>query len=412
MSNLASSWRAFRARQFFPRQFWLLFWGMLISTTGASMIWPFLMIYASEKLALPLATVTSLITINAAFGLVFAFVAGPITDRMGRKWSMVISLLVNGLAYIGLSQADSLPVFAVLYAVSGAFNPLYRVGADAMMADLVPPERRLDGYSILRIGNNVGVALGPAMGGFIAARSYEIAFFIAAGGMIFYGLLVTFLAKETMPAVDGPKEPFLTTLSGYQKVFRDKPYASFLVAFTLNQMCAAILWLLLGVYVKNNYGILENIYGLIPMTNVLMVIFFQIPVTLVIRRFSLLPTLAVGALFYAIGVGGIALADGFWGFLVCMVIMTIGELIMTPTATTLVANLAPADMRGRYMSLYGLTWGVAAGIGPVIGGFLNDQVGPAAIWIGASIIGASSSAAFILLTKIERNRSVQDPAAP
>jgi MFS family permease len=122
----------------------------------------------------------------------------------------------------------------------------------------------------------------------------------------------------------------------------------------------------------------------------------------VTKRFASLPTLAFGALFYAFGVGSVALGKGFGGFWISMVVMTIGELIMTPTATTLVANLAPADMRGRYMSLYSLTWGVAAMIGPLLGGYLNDTIGPQAIWIGASIIGMLSVITFSLFAILQK----------
>ncbi len=402
MFKIRRKWFFAGKDQAYPRQFWLLFWGMLISTAGASMIWPFLMIYISEKLALSLTTVATLITINALFGLVFSFIAGPITDRVGRKWSMVASLLVSGLMYIGMSQADSYWAFAVLYSISGAFNPLYRVGADAMMADLVPPEKRPDAYSILRISNNIGIALGPMVGGFLASRSYTLAFLLAAAGMITYSLLVTFLAKETMPPRSGKEETLLTTISGYRRVLNDRHYLSFLTAFMFNQMCAAILWLLLGVHVKQNFGLAENIYGFIPMTNALMVVLFQLPVTQVTKRFPALPTLAVGALFYAAGVGSVALARNFSGFWMCMVVMTIGELIMTPTATTLVANLAPADMRGRYMSLYGLTWGVASGVGPVLGGFLNDNFGAFFVWYGAGMIGLISFFSFVMMARREK----------
>jgi len=91
----------------YPAQFWLIFAGMLISTIGASMIWPFLMIYVSKKLVIPLTQVASLITINAVSGLVFALLAGPIIDRLGRKWIMVVSLIGNGLVYVLLSQAQT-----------------------------------------------------------------------------------------------------------------------------------------------------------------------------------------------------------------------------------------------------------------------------------------------------------------
>ena len=75
----------------YPSQFWLLFWGMLVSTTGMSMIWPFLVVYISEELTLPLTTITSLITINAVMSLSSSLIAGSITDKIGRKWAMAIT---------------------------------------------------------------------------------------------------------------------------------------------------------------------------------------------------------------------------------------------------------------------------------------------------------------------------------
>ncbi len=132
----------FKSLQRYPRQFSLMFWGMMISTIGSSMIWPFLMIYVSERLKLPLGTVTILLTINASCGLVASFLAGPVADKIGRKWIMVISLASNGLLYLFMSQANSLPAFMVLMGLTGAVNPLYRVGTDAMVADLIPREQR------------------------------------------------------------------------------------------------------------------------------------------------------------------------------------------------------------------------------------------------------------------------------
>jgi MFS family permease len=384
----------------YPRQFWLLFWGMLISTLGASMVWPFLMIYVSEQLELPLATVTSLMSLNAAMGLVFSFIAGPVTDRLGRKWVMVVSLAVNGLCYLLMSQAHTLGAFAILMAAAGAFNPLYRVGADAMMADLVPAEKRMDAYSLLRTSNNAGIAIGPAIGGLVASISYNIAFFGAAIGLVTFSLLIALFARETLPArlssaVPTSKESF----GGYPKIFKDQPFIGFLIVFTLTHMCASLIWVLLGVYAKQNYGVPESQYGLIATTNALMVVFFQLPVTMLTKRFPALPVLAVGSLFYALGVGSVALGQGFAGFWLSMVIMTIGELIMTPTASAYVANLAPADMRGRYMSLYGLTWGTAAGIAPLVGGLLNDNYGPIYIWYGGFLVGMLGVAGFILLSR-------------
>lgn len=384
-------------RRQYPNQFWLLFWGSMISTVGSSMIWPFLMIYVNRRLNLPLATATTLMSVNAFCGLVFAFIAGPVIDRLGRKWVMAVSLAATGVGYLMMSQANSFLTFVFIMAWNGSVQPLYRVGADAMMADLIPPEQRVDAYSLLRTSNNIGVAMGPAIGGFIAGRSYTVAFLLAAAGLITYSLLVTFLANETLPRRDSVLPRIPERLGGYDRVLKDRKFIVFSFNYTLTQICAALIWVLLGVYAYQNFHVTESQYGFIPTTNALMVVFFQLIVTRISKRYPPLRTLAVGTLFYALGVGSVAFGQGFWGFWLSMVIVTIGELITTPTATTLVANLAPADMRGRYMSIYGLTWGAAAGIGPVLGGLLSDNFGPVFIWYGGLVVGLISTLGFIVM---------------
>lgn len=395
----------------YPRQFWLLFFGLMISTIGSSMIWPFQMIYASERLGLPLTAAAGLVSLNWWMGLLSSFVAGPIIDRAGRKWVMAISLFVNGLAYLGLSHADTLPEFALLMGMAGAFNPLYRVGADAMMGDLIGPEKRVDAYSLLRTSNNVGVALGPAIGGIIASNSYTIAFYCAAAGLLIYSVMVTFLAGETLPAEVRANLPKREPFGGYGRVLKDRQFMAFIGAFTLTQFCASLIWILMGVYAKQNFGVEESQYGFIPTVNALMVIFFQFFVTQVTKRHSPLGMLTIGSLFYAVAVGSVALAGGFWGFLASMVVLTIGELILSPTATTMAANLSPAEMRGRYMSIYGLTWGVAAMISPIFGGLLNDYVAPAATWVGGGVIGAASVIFFLVLIRRYPKAGIVSPMA-
>lgn len=393
----------------YPPQFWLMFWGMLISTIGSSMVWPFMTIYVSEKLALPLATVATLMTFNAAMGLVFAFIAGPVADRIGRKRIMVISLVCDGLAFFLLSQANSYLAFLLLMGFRGAVNPLYRVGADAMMADLVEPEKRPEAYSLMRMSNNIGIALGPTIGGFIAGISYTLSFSCAAIGMTTYGVLVFLRARETLPKISETRQT--ERFGGYDKIFRDRPFIYFVISFLLNTVVAAMMWVLLSVYAKQNFNVPESQYGFIAATNAMMVVFLQFGITQFTKRRPTLPVMAMGALFYTIGAASVALGHGFWGFWLSMVIMTIGELIVTPTGSTFVANLAPAHMRGRYMSLYSLTWSVASGLGPLLGGFLNDQIAPVAIWYGAGVVGLTSVLAFSLLALRQRRATVVSSGA-
>ena len=391
-------------RHQYPSQFWLLFWGMLVSTLGASMIWPYLIIYVSKQLGLPLTVAGSLITLNAAVGILSSFVAGPVTDKVGRKGPMAVSLACNGLAYLAMVPAHTFAAFAVIMALRGAFQPLYRVGADAMLADLIPAEKRADAYALSRLSKNVGIALGPALGGIMAATSYSIVFYIAAVTSIVFSLLITCFASETLPKSAREKKTIKPeSWGGYAKIFQDRTFLVFILAFTLIQVSGSILWVLLAAYTKANYQIPESLFGLIPTTNALMVVFFQIYMTKRSNKFPPLWVMTLGGFFYAVGVGSIALGNGFWDFWMSMVLVTIGELMIVPTATTYTANLAPEDMRGRYMSMFALTWGLGTLIGPLMGGLLNDYINPASSWYGGGAAGLLGTLVFILLI-LKRNR--------
>jgi len=383
----------------YPKQIRLMFYGMLISTIGSSMIWPFLMIYVRQKVDMPLTQAASLMTINATAGIIAAMIAGPITDRIGRKWVMVFSLAGNGLVYFFMSGAHSYLAFAVLMTFSGSFNPLYRVGADAMLADLIPSEKRADAYALMRLSNNAGISLGPTIGGFISSVSFAITFFCAGTGMIIYSLLLAFFAYETLPKqVEWPQQAKMV-LGGYTQVFRDRQFLSFVGAFILAQMCATMIWILMPVYANGIYNVPESQYGFIPTTNALMVVFLQVFITQITKRYRPLIVMMVGTFFYALGVGSVALGHSFLGFWVSIIIMTVGELILMPTASAYAASLAPLEMRGRYMGITGLTWSTAAGIAPILGGYLNDNIAPVATWYGGFVIGVIGIFWFFIISR-------------
>jgi MFS family permease len=393
----------------YPSQFWLMASGLLISSAGSSMIWPFLMIYVSEKLSLSLSTVSTLVSINAATSLLTSFIAGAVADRLGRKPVMIISQAVNGLGYLFMGQAHTYLGFALLMVIMGASNPLYQVGADAMLADMVIPEKRTKGYAIIRSINNAGIALGPAMGGFLATRSYTYAFWGAAAGMLIYSFLLFFRAHETLSRTYHPeKTPTRERLGGYEPVFRDRPFVVFALLVGVGLIAPSLLWSLLAVYTKQNFGLPESLFGWLPTTNALMCVFVQLLVTRFSRRFRPLPVAAIGMLTYALGVGSVALMKGFWGFLSSMVLMSLGELILIPTVSKYVADLAPADMRGRYMSFYWFSWWIARASAPLIGGFLNDNISPHAIWVGGLAIGLASSIGLFIFSRVRGNGNHPD----
>jgi len=392
----------------FPRQHWYLMTGMFINSTGMGMIWPFFTIYLRQRLGMPLTTITLLLTLDSLMSVASSFLSGPVSDRFGRKGVMVLSLGMMGVVYIFMSQTTAVWGFAVLMALRGLFMPLYRIGADAMVADIIPERDRADAYSLLRTVNNAGVAIGPSIGGFVAAASYTVAFSIAAGCLIFFSLFVLLMMRETLPAENRRPAGAAPQDLGYSHILHNRPFLAFVGAFTMIGMGSSLVFVLLGVYAKENYGIVESQIGFIMAANALMVVFFQYVITGIFKRFNSFITLAAGAAFYMVGIGSIALGSRMEHFILSMIILTIGELITVPTATSLTASLAPPDMRGRYMSFYWLGWSISHGLGPVVGGLMNDAVSPASIWLTGAAWNAAAVLIFLFLFRRQRRSS---PAA-
>jgi len=374
--------------------------GLIISTTGTTMVWPFLTIFASERLSLPMAAVTSLMSINSLSGLTASILAGSLVDRFGRKSVMAVGLFGTALAYFGYIYAGSYWHFAILMIGSGLFNPLYRLGSDAILADMLNPADRVQGYSIFRMARNIGVALGPILGGIVLSSNYNIGFMGAAATLIFYGLITLFFLRETLVRDPNAKpETLRQQIHVYRQALNNKPFAHMVGAFTLMEICAALMWVLLAVYLKQNFGVAESSFSWIPTTNALMVVFLQVFITRAMKPYRDTQVMPVGVLFYMAAMLIVGVSNQFWGFWFAMVVMTIGELITAPTATTFVANLAPTEQRGRYLGMFGLTWHVAMAIGPFAAGILTDAFGIRSPWFAGAVVGILAVYAFVLLDK-------------
>jgi len=377
----------------YSSQYWLIVCGVLISSTGSSLIWPFQLVYISEKINLPLTTSATLISISSLIGMFVSFLGGSIADRFGRKTIMVIALGSHGAAYILMSQMNTFSGFILPMALIGAAMPFYAIGSDSMIADMIPPENRAGAYSTLRIVNNAGIAIGPALGGLLITRSYTLAFTCAAIAMFSYFTILILFSKETLkpsPAGEMP-ETLVQNIKGYKLVVKDRYFIRFIVAMATGMIAPLMMWTLLAVYTKTNFSLSEAHYAWLPITNALMCVFLQYFITRITRRYHPKSMIALGMAIYALGTGSVALMSSLFGFWLSMILLTFGELILVPTGTAFAANRAPSKLRGRYMSFYWLTWGIARACAPLVGGILNDAISPRAIWYGGLIIGIFSS---------------------
>lgn len=166
------------------------------------------------------------------------------------------------------------------------------------------------------------------------------------------------------------------------------------------------IFVLLPVYAKEVHGLVESEYSLLLSLNAIMVVVFQYAITRRTDRYRPLPVMAVAALFYTVGLGTVAMGSNLASFALSMIITTVGELLLMPTALTFTAAIAPTSMRARYMGILSLSWPLAAGVGPLIGGFLNDSFSPVAMWLGASSMALVGAIGFVGLAHFRRHQRV------
>jgi predicted MFS family arabinose efflux permease len=227
--------------------------------------------------------------------------------------------------------------------------------------------------------------------------------------MLSFCLLVLVGMVETLPndvrsPGRSPNKTDKKSVGGYRVIAGDKIFMLALLAFAFNGMGASLPFQLLGIYGKEYFGLSEAQFGLIVMVNALMVVAFQVPVSIKTRRLESLKVLAVGALFYAAGIASMALGSQAPHFALGMAVLTVGELLIAPTFISLAVNLAPEEMRGRYMSVYWVSWSVSRGIGPALAGQVYDLVSPSMIWYLGGIWNLLAATIFAGLAPAYRSR--------
>lgn len=393
----------------YPRPFWMLVFITFIDRLGGALLYPFFALYLTRKFSIGMTEVGVLFFGFSVAALVGSTVGGALTDRLGRKGMMIFSLITTSLGSVLMGLAGSLEFFFLVAILIGMLSETGGPAHQAMLADLLPEEKRAQGFGLLRVAFNLSVTIGPAIGGFLAARSY-LALFIADAiiSLISAGLVLRFL-PETKPQLKPGEEPesMRQTFGGYFQVLRDGLFMLFLGACILTGLVYMNMNTTLGVYLRDSFAVPEWGYGALLSLNALMVVLFQFAITRRIEGVPHMLILAVGTALYAIGFGMYGLPPVTTPFLwmavifaLAMAILTIGEMLAAPTAQAVVAKLAPEHMRGRYMAIYGISWGLSFMVGPLLAGLWMDNANPRALWYIAGVLGFAAAGSFLLLHRL------------
>ncbi len=402
----------------YDRRIWVLYAGFVASAMGFAMVVPFISIYFHNVLGVPMSLVGTFFLVTAVVRAVFQGYAGDLSDRIGRIGIMVSGQAGRGVLFLVMALAIfrgagfwvSAGILVLSY-VAGAF---YQPVASAAVADLVPGERRLDAYSLMRIANNLGWGVGPMLGGFVAGKGYGWLFLIgAATSFVSAGLIGGFLKETWRPvpagaaaddasarSAEAPSGP-VPRRRGAQwtdmlDVRHDRRFAIYcglalLVFISMSQWLST-----LSVYAADHLHVSTAQLGLMYGLNGFMVVALQLPVTRLLGGMSMIGAMTLGSLVYAAAYFGFSFATVYTHLVIGMIVITLGELIFSPAADSMVSLIAPPGRTGRYMGAYSLTASFGWSIGPFIGGVLIDLFAgrPFALWSSIAAIALLAAAGF------------------
>jgi len=383
----------------FPREFWILVVGAFIDRLGGTLIFPFFALYITARFNVGMAQAGVLLGMFSLFGSIGNIIGGALTDKIGRRAMMLFGLILSAMSSIFMGLANDLSVFYGLVIFVGLLSSVGGPASQAMVADIVPEEKRAEAFGVLRVVVNLSWIIGPSIGGFIASRSYLWLFIGDAIASTITAAIIFTSIPETKPEpVEGEEERnLLQTLIDYRLVLKDKVFVAFVAVSMLMLLVYNQLYNTLSVYLRDVHGLQPQGYGLLMSINASAVVLLQFWVTRQVSKYAPLLMMALGAGLYMVGFTMYGLVAGFFLFTVAMLIITFGEMVVMPVSQALVANLAPIDKRGRYMAFFGLTWAIPATIGPGAAGYVLDNFNPNLVWYLGGIITALSVIGYLAL---------------
>jgi MFS family permease len=382
----------------YDRRVWILFVGRMVGAAGFSVVMPFLAIYLHDKIGVPMSYVGLIFLASSATGAVGQVLGGEIADKFGRKNVMALAQGTRAMIFVIISvviatQMDFI-LIAVLIICSSLVGNIFEPASNAMIADVVGPGKRLEAYSLLRIGVNIGWALGPLVGGFLAAVSYSSLFLLTAVTSGTVALIMTLAVEESMRK-GGPREGF--SFRDLGRIRRNKRFVFFCAMSFLLFIVVAQMSTTYSVFSNDVVGVSEIEIGYLYTINGALVVFLQLPMARYLTKFRMSSVIASGAVVYAAGYFLVAFAQDFMFLSFCMFVITMGENITSPSSMNLVANMSPEKERGRYMGVFGLSTSFGYSLAPFIGGVLLDiTVGmPILLWGIVASFGIASALGFL-----------------
>lgn len=386
----------------FPRPFWVLWAGTLLNRLG-TMVEPFLGLYLTNMRGLSLAQAGVTMAVLGAGSLAGQLAGGMLADRIGRRATLTLATVGTGAAMLALGYAQGLAAILAAALVLGLLLDMYRPAAQAMVADIISPADRPRAFGLLFWAINLGWAVAMVLGGTLAQQGFLWLFWIDALTCAAFGLLVWRAIPETRTRDAGAERT-----GGFGSVLRDRVMVGY-VLVTLFYTFVLMQGMTTMPLAMKEDGLGPRSYGLAIAANGVLIIIVQPLVNAWLARRDHSLVLAAGFALVGVGYGLTSLASSVPAYTATILVWTLGEIIAASVLQAVVADLAPAGLRGRYGGLYGMAWSGGFLLAPLGGTQLLGAGGAPALWLTCAGLALTAAGAQLALAPAIRRRRAAVP---
>jgi MFS family permease len=339
----------------------------------------------------------------AAFGagaIPASALSGYLADRLGRRETIIIASVLSAVFTMALALVASLPLLILLAALAGLANQMFRAPSAALLADLVPEERRMAAVGIMRVAINAGFAAGPAAAGFLADRSFLLLFSADAATSLAFGVIALGWLPRGAPRSHAPR----VRGEGLRSIVADRPFMLFMLATTVVASVYAQTATGFPLWVHQN-GFNNATYGALIGFNGAVIVVVELFLIAYLQRFRARPVIVTGYLFISAGFAATVFAHTIPVLALTVLVWTAGEMLSFPASGVQVANASPRHLRGRYQGAWGLAWAIGWTVGPSLGSAVYQR-NTTLFWLGCGALGV---AAAILVAILPERSGRHDP---
>jgi MFS family permease len=389
-----------------PRSIWALFAVRLIISAG-NFVFPFLTLILTTRLAWPADRVGAFLTIMQAAALPGVFLGGKLSDSLDRRKIIVICQAIAALLFFACLIVGFHPILPYLIALGSVSLAMTWPISGALVADLVPPERRKSAYSLLYWGNNIGFSIGPLAAGFLLHRAPSLMFLGNAVALcVSIAILMNFVPETAVvkPAGTSGSEEAPYTGSMWSVLLKRPQLIIFSLIVAVMNFVYSQNTFSLPLYLNTVMGASgSEVFGSAMTTNGITVVLCTLFISKFTGRFPVLINMTLAAGLYAVGFGVLAFPASLPLVLFSTVLWTWGEILAATNINVYIVSKTPITHRGRISSFTSLISNLGSLSGPALAGLIIQNENPGSIWPIALIVGISASALMLILAGFDRS---------